>query len=205
MSIDIIVHARHGLELVKEYPTNSLSMTLRPVAGFTEELTSFLLYTSLDQWFQLRKLLPKAEGYTLAAHGDHPFTTIQDHAEADAWAENFYRLKVQEGAEKEPAPTPDLPEPNAQDDTEALLGHPVMSVPFTPMAFTPPTDTEIADMPPEAPGTDDIVDPERPPVEGDLRGEYESREIYTDGVWHSAPFPRPQMKPIVEGSDDLIF
>lgn len=115
MTILTTIHADRGLEIVMEFPDNQNGLRLRAKKGDwdKEEKADFMLYTSLDQWHELRKLIPKAEGYYLAIPGNEP--SIRDHAEADAHAEEFYAAEM------------------------AKL---------------------IPAMPPEASGTDDIVDPD---------------------------------------------
>lgn len=172
MSIDLTVHARHGLEITSEFPTNSLSMELRPIAGFAPEPTSFLLYTSLEQWHELRKMIPKAEGYELCAQVAGNFRRFSNHAEADAWAEEFYTRELAKLAPP-PAPVPN------DEVGDILRGLPIIGTlnvdtnRFTPAPGYDATgvpqmipvsepdaqdDADIPDMPPEAPGTDDIVD-----------------------------------------------
>lgn len=132
MSI-IDIHAPHqGLEITMEIPYNSLSVELRDVARPEIDIT---LYLPLDQWALLRKVFPKAASYSMHKPGRD---IIRDHAEADAYAEEFYAAEM------------------------AKL---------------------ITDMPPEAPGTDDIVDevPSEQPAIG---------VGYGDELRASSPKPR---------------
>jgi hypothetical protein len=75
--INITIHANAcGLEIVREYPENSCSVTLRGIG--TEE--EFTLYLPVEQWWMLRHCFPKAADYGFY-HGP---------AAGDAHAKAFY-------------------------------------------------------------------------------------------------------------------
>lgn len=176
MSVDLAVHADLGLEIVMEFPSNQQGLRLRARKGpwTDDEYQAFMLYTSLDQWHELRRVIPKAKDYYLAVEGASP--NLRDHAEADAYAEEFYTREL---AQLTPPPAP---EPN-DEVGDMLRGLPIIGTlnvdtnRFTPAPGCDATgapqmipvseldaqgDTDIPDMPPEPPGTDDIVDPDAP-------------------------------------------
>lgn len=115
-----------GLEIEQEIPYNSRTLMLQAIGTPDARLS---VYLPLEQWYAARKVFPKGKDYSM--HTEHA-GMIRDHAEADAYAEEFYTRELAKLAPP-PAMIP-VSEPDAQDDTD------------------------IPDMPPEAPGTDDIVD-----------------------------------------------
>jgi len=98
--INISIHASNGLEICREMPSNSGHLKLRSLEQYTTS-GEFDLYVSLDQWWALRKVLPKSSDYTMTkevrAGGQYIFT--KDHTDADAYAAEFYYREMAKRAD----------------------------------------------------------------------------------------------------------
>lgn len=87
MTININIHgynADDGIEIVNEMAWNSNGITLRQKITKLE----LTLYLPLEQWYNLRKVFPKASNYTWSVKGGENghASFIADHYKADQLA-----------------------------------------------------------------------------------------------------------------------
>jgi hypothetical protein len=81
MSINIAIHARaKGFSIESEYPENSNSITIMD----NESGDKITIYAPLEQWWELRQVLPKHAEYTY--YRQHEFITDHDQANIEAMA-----------------------------------------------------------------------------------------------------------------------
>lgn len=176
MSIDLSIRAKSGLEITYEFPTCSHLMKLRPVGdGGTND--EFELFLSLEQWWAIRQVFPKAESYTMIAdpHGNESHQYLRDHPASDAYAETYYKAELA----KRPKPEAQLPDEPPADISETLRSLPVVgTLNVDTNKFTP------------APGYG-------------LDGENIPSEQPAIGLGYEPKTP-PQMLPVVE-EDEAIF